>query len=73
MSNKTKVTFAIDVTTADGKNHAAGTSGVIPAAEARELIYWGRARLFTKSADTEETPADPPTVGGGDAPEGNTP
>ena len=69
---KTKVTFAVAVTTADGKDHAPDSSAAIPSAEARELIYWGRARLFSKSADTEP-PADPPTVGGGDTPEGSKP
>lgn len=71
---KARVIFAVPVTTADGKKHAAGASGTVPAAEARELIYRGRARYAEtpKSADTE-TPADSPTVGDGDAPEGNTP
>jgi len=88
MSQNTKVVFAIDLTTADGKPRSAGSPGSIPAAEARELIYWGRARLAagTESpaekaparkaaatvADTTNS-ADPSKADGGESTEGNTP
>lgn len=73
-SATTKVTFAIDQTTADGKKRKADTTASIPAAEARELIYWGHARLAdtTPVADTT-TPAETSTVDDGESTEGKAP
>lgn len=61
MSKTLKIIFAIDQTTADGKDHAGGSSATLPYAEAREFVYDGLARL----ADTD-TPTNPQAGGEGD-------
>lgn len=59
MAAKTKrVTLAADWTTADGKFHKGGVDIALPAAEARNLVYRGKAR-YTEDvkAGSPELPA----------------
>lgn len=51
----TKLIFAVKTTTEDGKTHAPGSSASVPAAEARNLVHRGRARLD----DNSEAPKKP--------------
>ena len=55
----TKLIFAVKTTTDDGKEHAAGSTASVPAAEARALVHRGRARLDdgTASAPAKKAPA----------------
>lgn len=43
-----KVTFAYEVTTADGKTRKPDSSAAIPAAEATQLVHMGLARFESK-------------------------
>lgn len=47
--NKTRVTFALDYATADGKNHRGGSEVNIDADEARDLIHRGIVRVVNEN------------------------
>ena len=53
----TKLIFAVKTTTEDGNTYAPGTSGSVPAAEARNLVHRGRARLDDGSVAAAKKPA----------------
>lgn len=63
--SKVKVTFAVPVTTADGKRRNPNATAPIPFQEARELIHRGHARHFEphKSADTESAESGKSSAG----------
>lgn len=48
-----RVTLAADWTTEDGKPHKGGAALTLPAAEARNLVYRGKAR-FTEDVEADK-------------------
>lgn len=52
----TRVKFALDLVTADGKSHKGGASAAIDADEARDLVHRGMVQYETP----EKTPDLPP-------------
>lgn len=48
----TKVVFAVDHTTADGKTHKGGSTAAVDSAEARDLVYRGLVQLAPNEIPT---------------------
>ena len=57
----TKVVFAVDYTTADGKAHKGGSTVAVDSDEARDLVYRGLVQLAPSEAPAA-TQLDAPTV-----------
>jgi len=57
----TRVRFALDWTTNDGKHHKGGAEVSIPAAEARDLARRGAVQVVNEK-DLPPTQLDEPTV-----------
>lgn len=64
MANTTRVVFATDLTTADGKHHKGGAEAAVEFNEARDLISRGLVQLAASepaipAATTEDTTNTP--------------